>query len=89
MCVQSQTINKQAQRKYSDFENAITTVRMALDELIKLSKKLKAPNLQAIWQLPDKEEVIAAVQKASRDLDSLHKNATTYKAELISRTWRV
>lgn len=89
--MQSQTINEQARRKYENFDVAINTVRTTLDELIAMTKKMRnSPNMKFEgWQVPDKSEVTGALQKASGHLDALRKEATAYKAELLSRTWRI
>jgi hypothetical protein len=89
--VPSQTINEQAKKKYLDFENAINTARMAVDELTQLSKKLHdQPGTRFEgWQVPSKDEITTAIRKASADLDALRAAAVQYKAELLSRTWRV
>ncbi|WAL66623.1 hypothetical protein ORV05_02055 [Amycolatopsis cynarae] len=87
----SQMINEQAKKKYHDFENAIATARMALDELTQYSKKMPDTNGGRFegWQMPGKHEIVTALRKASADLDALRTAAVQYKAELISRTWRV
>ncbi|NKQ53318.1 hypothetical protein HFP15_10535 [Amycolatopsis sp. K13G38] len=90
--MQSQTINEQARRRYQQFEEAINTTRLAVDELTALSKKMReggGGNRFEGWQVPTKAEVTAALRKASADLDTLRQASIEYKAELLSRAWRV
>ncbi|WP_210770219.1 hypothetical protein [Qaidamihabitans albus] len=89
--MQSQVVNNHARKRYAEFESAIGTARLALDELIKFSKTLsdKSDTRFQGWQVPTKVEIAAALRKASNDLDALRKHATEYKAELVSRSWRV
>lgn len=88
----SQTITEQARKRYLTFENAITTVRMALDELTAIGKKLQdrgdGTRFEG-WQVPSRDEIVTAIAKASKDLDTLRSESVKYKADLISRSWRV
>ncbi|WP_435062070.1 hypothetical protein [Amycolatopsis thermoflava] len=90
--MQLQTVNEHARERYHDFENAINTVRMAVDELTALSRKLsdrKDGGRFEGWQVPTKDEITKAIRTASDDLDTLRAESVKYKAELVSRTWRV
>ncbi|OZM73570.1 hypothetical protein CFN78_08535 [Amycolatopsis antarctica] len=87
----SQTLNNHARRKYSDFENAITATRMALDELDKFTRTFTEKSDARFhgWRVPSKKEIRAAISQASAELDTLRREATKYKAQLIANGWRV
>lgn len=89
----SQTVNNHAKTCYTNFEFALNHVRVALDEITKLTKTLNrsggnADRFQG-WQVPSRDDVQAATRKCSMELDGLRAASTTYKAELIARGWRV
>lgn len=89
--MQSQAVNNHARRRYSEFESAIGTVRLALDELAATAKKGtdKSDKRFHGWQVPTRKEVEAQIKRASAELDNLRVQANKYKSELISRGWRV
>lgn len=89
--MQVQPINNHARKRYSEFDSAMEAVRVAVDELMTTAKKFRdrADGRFNGWQVPTKNEVVGAVRKASDDLDGLRKNARKYRAELVSRGWRV
>jgi len=89
----SQTINNHNKARYTEYEFALDQVRVAFDEIGKLSKGLdeggKSGERFEGWQVPSKSEVKSAVAAASGALDELRTAATKRKTELISRGWRV
>jgi hypothetical protein len=89
----SQTINNHNKARYTEYEFALDQVRVAFDEIGKLSKSLddggKTGERFEGWQVPSKTEVKSAVTAASAALDELRTAATKRKTELISRGWRV
>jgi hypothetical protein len=90
--MQSQTVNNHAKCKYAEFDAAINTVRLALDELDKFTKNAdngKGKGRFHGWQVPSRDEVRGTIRTASHELDALRKAALHYKAELIARGWRV
>lgn len=89
--MQVQAVNKHARKKYDEFESALNMVRIAIDDLNKYTRTHFGSTAVRThgWQVPTKEEVTRAIGKCSNDLDVLHKQASRYKSELISRGWRV
>jgi hypothetical protein len=88
----SQTLTNHAKARYEEFEFALNAVRVAIDELTKLTVATTHHGTPARfegWQVPSHEEVKGAVQKASISLDEFRAAAIKYKVELIARGWRV
>ncbi|MER7012050.1 hypothetical protein ABT324_11560 [Saccharopolyspora sp. NPDC000359] len=88
--MQVQALNRRAMNKYQELHNAMEVVRIALGEAAKLHKKIKEPSREeAGWQVPSKEEVKAAYEKAVAQLNTLHNSTVEWEKELVSRGWRV
>jgi hypothetical protein len=88
----SQTITNHAKTRYAEFEFALDSVRVALDELTTLSRSIndgKGGGRFEGWQVPTKDELQAALRTASADLDVLKGKSKTYKEKLIANGWRV
>ncbi|MGV9361964.1 hypothetical protein [Amycolatopsis sp. NPDC003731] len=87
----SQTINNHNKAKYTEFEFALDQVRVAFDEIGKLTRALNEGKSTGErfegWQVPSKTEVKSAVTSASGALDELRTAATKRKDVLISRSW--
>ena len=89
--MQVQTVNNHARKRYSEFESALETVRIAVDELQKTARGFPDGKSRQFsgWQVPTKGEVVGAIRRAGDDMETLRANARKYKSELISRGWRV
>lgn len=87
----SQALTNRGRKKYTEFDSAITGVRMALEELDKFTKGLAQKTDKSFegWRVPTRKEIRASVSRTSADLDTLRREATRYKAKLIANGWRV
>lgn len=81
-------VNAVAERKYRDFVSALTAVWFCLEELNgPITRLAQTPRVSR--RVLAGEELQALLHRAEQDLEMLESRAKRYKAELISREWKV
>jgi hypothetical protein len=82
-------INRRSQRKYDEFQSALSQAWIVLEEMHRVIQKIDPnvmPNGYRAWS---HEELLALQQRAEKSLDTLEKKSQRYKADLISKEWRL
>jgi hypothetical protein len=82
-------INRRSQRKYEEFQSALSQAWIVLEEIRRVIEKFDSnamPRGYRTWSL---EELLALQSRAEKSLETLEKKSQRYKAELISREWRL
>ena len=81
--------NRRSQRKYDEFQSALAQAWIVLEEIRRVIEKLDPNLMPQGYRAWSHEELLAMQSRAEKSLDVLEKKSQRYKAELISKEWRL
>ena len=82
-------INRRSQRKYEEFQSALSQAWIVLEEIRRVIEKLDPNKMPRGYRAWSHEELLGLQSRAEKSLDTLEKKSQRYKADLISREWRL
>jgi hypothetical protein len=82
-------VNRRSQRKYEEFQSSLAQAWIVLEEIRRVLGTLNPAALPSGYRYWSHEELLALQSRAEKSLDTLEKKAHRYKADLISREWRL
>lgn len=82
-------INRRSQRKYEEFQSALSQAWIVLEEIRRVIEKFDPQAIPRGYRTWSLEELLALQVRAEKSLETLEKKSHRYKADLISREWRL
>jgi hypothetical protein len=82
-------INRRSQRKYEEFQSALSQAWIVLEEIRRVIGKLDPNRMPTGYRAWSFEELLGLQSRAEKSLDTLEKKSQRYKADLISKEWRL
>jgi hypothetical protein len=82
-------INRRSQRKYQEFQSALSQAWIVLEEIRRVIEKFDPNALPQGYRAWSYDELLGLQSRAEKSLDVLEKKSQRYKADLVSREWRL